>query len=78
MEPDYAHVTDSLVPTKPGQEALFAYLGPSYLLCPGNQTGPGWPLGAWFALMQAPHAPVEAQRRCAAHANAANPTNCFL
>ena len=38
---------------KPGLEALFAYVGPGYLLCPGNQTSPGWPLGTWFALTQA-------------------------
>ena len=38
---------------KPGQEALFAYVGPGYLLCLGNQTGSGWPLGAWIALTQA-------------------------
>jgi len=38
---------------KPGQETLFAYVGLGYLLCPGNQTSPGWPLGTWFALTQA-------------------------
>ena len=50
MEPGLAHATDSAAPTKPSQAALFAYVGPGYLLSPGNQTGPGWPLGAWFAL----------------------------